>query len=210
LTHFFDRHIAETLVAFAEHDAFDLIGALGLINVGFNPERPDEYAGPGLIAAAELGSTISACVARAHTAQSPAKREGALRSPFEAAYSVQDRLIAAVLISGPGDERHATVDTSTTASSATRGQSATTGSIIKSTNFSWASSDRVGSVRAAERRWVSTRTKPSRFGMRSRPVSSASTNRHLRGTKIRHQESGTHLPRGRRTSQMTLDCRSRL
>jgi hypothetical protein len=107
----FDRHISEILAAFAGHDAFDLIGALGLINVAVNLERPDEYAGPGLIAAAELGATISACAARARTAQSLDDGEGSRRSPFETAYSVQDRLIASVLISGPGDEDHATTDT---------------------------------------------------------------------------------------------------
>jgi hypothetical protein len=108
----FASHIAEILAVFAGHDAFDLIGALGLINVAFNLERSDEYAGPGLIAAAELGATICASAATGQTVHSPEEGgEESLRSPFEAAYSVQDRLIASVLISGPVDERHATADT---------------------------------------------------------------------------------------------------
>jgi hypothetical protein len=108
----FDTHVLAILAAIRGHETFDIIGALGLVNVVADLEREDEYAGHGLIAAAELGSAICASTPARVAPEEPVQASvGPLGSPGDAVWSIQDRLIACVLISGPSDEAHATRDT---------------------------------------------------------------------------------------------------
>jgi hypothetical protein len=101
----FDEHIATVLDVFAECHPFEVVAALGLIDVVGNPERIQESREVGLVAAAELGAMICASaecarLRRIHDSErSPGP--GLLPDAGEAVWLVHDRLIAAVLMSEP-------------------------------------------------------------------------------------------------------------
>jgi hypothetical protein len=104
LTALFDAHVSTILSAFRGHEPFDVIGALALVNVVIDTERDGEHASGGLIAAAEFGAVIAVSAeASAMEIESPRQRAGSQESAGDAVLSVQDRLIACVLMGGPPD-----------------------------------------------------------------------------------------------------------